>query len=318
VWDIWQSKKPETRLSEPINLNFETFSAALGEPSNAVWIIALALMTFAFVWVLFFSSFLTHPEGIGDSFKAYYVWTKTGTKDHADNGLFAYLKWGAKIETPLLVLSAIGSLIAFWKAKHKFAMFAALWAFGLFAAYTIIPYKTPWLAINYLLPMAIIAGYGINEIAASREKWLRIAAAFLTAVAFGIATFQSIEINFFRYDDDTEPYVYAHTRRDYTALIAKIEEIAERAGTKKDASIIVVSPDYWAMPWTLRNYPKAGFYGKFTDEPISTKEMIVAKIDQEAEVEEKYGAYYTKAGSYDLRPGVELLLYVRKDLMFEP
>jgi predicted membrane-bound mannosyltransferase len=202
--------------------------------------------------------------------------------------------------------------LAFWKARHRFAMFAALWGFGVFMAYTLIPYKTPWLALNFLLPIAITAGYGINELAVSRQMWQRAAAAFLAAIAFGVCAYQAIDLNFYRYDDDSMPYVYAHTRRAYNEMLIEIDRIAEKSGKNNETSIIVASPDYWGLPWSLRNYPNAGFYGQIT--PTSTAEIVIGKTDQQAELEKEYGRHYQSTGTYALRPGVDLVLYVKKDL----
>ena len=68
---------------------------------------------FIYIWVLFFSSFLTYPEGVRKAFEAYSIWTKTGSKDHTQNGTWAYLKWGMEIEAPIMILSAVGTVIAF-------------------------------------------------------------------------------------------------------------------------------------------------------------------------------------------------------------
>jgi uncharacterized protein (TIGR03663 family) len=312
---VWRKfwTEDENGWSEPVELGFKNFFAAFGDSQSRIVLIALCVIIFAYVWVLFFTSFFTYPEGINASFKAYDLWTKTGTKDHAENGFWAYVKWGFKIEAPILILGALGTGLAFWKARHRFAMFAALWGFGLLAAYTLIPYKTPWLALNFLLPIAIIAGYGINELAVSRQLWQRASAAFLAAIAFGVCAYQAIDINFYRYDDDSQPYVYAHTRRAFNEMVGEIDRIAKKSGKNNDASIVVVSPDYWGLPWNLRDYPNAGFYGQIT--PTSTAEIIVGKTDQQAQIEVEYGGHYLYTGTYALRPGVDLMLYVRKDLV---
>ena len=278
-------------------------------------IVVACVFVFAYVGILFFSSFFTYPEGVLKAFEAYAIWTKTGSKDHTQNGLLAYLKWLWKIESPILILSAIGTLIAFLKARHRFAMFAGLWAFGLFLAYTIIPYKTPWLAVSFILPMCIIAGYGINELFASRRILLKIAGGILTLIAVGILGYQTYDLNFQKYDDDSMPYVYAHTKRGFLDLIREIERYAEKSGKGKEASIEVVSADYWSMPWYLREYPSAVFHGKLTD--ANTSEMIVASEAQKGELVKRYAAHYKYAGTYPLRPGVELYLLVRKDLADE-
>ena len=308
---IWVEDK--NGWSEPIEFGLKNFGRAFGDKQSGIVLAALCIVIFWYVWVLFFSSFFTYTEGIKASFEAYNLWTKTGTKDHADNGFWAYVKWGFKVETPILLLGATGAIIALLKAKHRFALFSAFWGFGLMAAYTLIPYKTPWLALNFLLPIALVAGYGINELAIAKQTWQRAGAAFLAAVAFGVSAYQAVDINFYRYDDDAMPYVYAHTRRAYNDLIREIERYAKISGKDKEASILIVSPDYWGMPWNLRDYPNAGFYGQIT--PSSSAEMIVGKTDQREELEAEYGAHFQYIGTYALRPGVDLMLYVRKDLV---
>jgi uncharacterized protein (TIGR03663 family) len=297
---------------EPVELTWATFRSRLGTSTDVLLIVVACFFVFAYVGILFFSSFFTYPEGVMKAFEAYAIWTKTGNKDHTQNGTLAYLKWLWKIESPILILSAVGTLIAFFKARHRFAMFAGLWAFGLLLAYTIIPYKTPWLAISFVLPMCIVAGYGINELVASRDTLMKIAGGILTAVAVAILGYQTYDLNFQRYDDDSMPYVYAHTRRGFLDLIGEIERYAEKSGKGKEASIEIVSPDYWSMPWYLREYPKAIFHGKFAD--ANTSEMIVASDAQKNELTQRYAAHYKHAGTYPLRPGVDLYLLVRRDL----
>ncbi len=63
--------------------------------------------------------------------EAYVVWTKTGTKDHTQNGMLAYVKWLSRVEAVILILSVLGGLMAFLNRKHRFALFTAFWGFGL-------------------------------------------------------------------------------------------------------------------------------------------------------------------------------------------
>jgi uncharacterized protein (TIGR03663 family) len=304
--------EPKENELEPVELTWATFRERLGDSSDVLLIIVACVFVFAYVGILFFSSFFTYPEGITKAFEAYAIWTKTGSKDHTQNGTWAYVKWLAKIESPLLILSTVGILIAFFKARHRFAIFAGLWAFGLFLAYTIIPYKTPWLALSFTLPMCVVAGYGINELVVSRNVPVKILGGILTVIAAGILTYQTYDLNFVRYDDDAMPYVYAHTRRGFLDLISEIERYAEKSGKGKEATIEIVSSDYWSMPWYMRDYSRAMFHGRMVD--ANTSEMIVASEAQKAELNERFGAHYKIAGKYPLRPGVELYLLVRKDL----
>ena len=298
---------------EPPNLTWKNFRAKLGDNANLLLLAAAASAMFIYLGALFFSSFFTYPEGVKSAFTAYAFWTKTGGKDHTGNGFFAYLKWLMKIESPIVILAAVGSLFALAKARHRFAIFAAFWSLGIFTAYTLIPYKTPWLALSIILPMCLIAGYGINELARSGDVMQKITAAILAAVAALTLGYQSYELNFVRYDDEKEPYVYAHTRREFLQMIDKMKYYAAKSEKGNEATITVVSPDYWSMPWYLNDFPHAEFFGIMTD--VNASEMIVAKKDaQDAEISEKFSAHYKIAGTYPLRPGVDLYLLVRRDI----
>ena len=294
-------------------LTWANFKTALGNRADLILISVAAAVVFIYVGVLFFSSFFTFPEGVWRAFEAYTLWTKTGSHEHTQNGTWAYLKWGLAIEAPIFILAAIGMVISLIKARHRFAMFTGFWAFGLFTAYTIIPYKTPWLAISFILPMCIIAGYAINEMAAAKNASYKVLAGICAVGASIILAYQSYELNFVRYDDDKMPYVYVDTKRDFLEMINEIDRYADTSGKGKDAVIQIVSPDYWPMVWYVNDYTHANFFGHPVD--ADNAEMIVAKKgDQDAEVMRRYSANYEYVGSWDLRPGVELMLLVRKDL----
>lgn len=298
---------------EPVPLVWSDFKQKLGDNSNKILLLVAVSAIFIYLGILFFSSFYTYPEGVQKAFEAYALWTKTGSKDHTQNGTWAYLRWMGKVEMPIMFLSALGGLIALGKARHRFAIFTAFWAFGIILAYTLIPYKTPWLAVSFLLPMCIVAGYGIGELLRVDNFNQKAIGAILAFGATVVLGYQTYDLNFVRYDDNDMPYIYAHTKRDFLNLIERIEYYSEKSGKGRDATIEVVSPDYWSMPWYMRDYKNAHFYGQPTD--INSAEMIVAKKpDQDEVIKEKYGSRYKIAGEYALRPGVDLYLLVRNDL----
>ena len=303
----------ESTLAETTDLTWSNFAGGVGSGTDRILLFAAVATAFIYLTVLFFSSFFTYAEGMSKAFEAYTIWTKTGSKDHTQNGRLAYIKWGLKVETPLLVVSSLGALVALLKARHRFAIFTAFWAFGMFAAYTLIPYKTPWLALSFYLPMCIIGGYGINELVTTKKPLLRIAGILLAIIAAVLLAYQTYDLNFVRYDDKEMGYVYAHSKRPMLDLVAKIEYYAEKSEKGKDATIEIVSPDYWPMTWYLNEYGHANFHGQLVD--ANTSEMIVAKKkDQDAAVIQKYSAHYKFVGVWALRPGVDLVLLVRKDL----
>src|SRR6185295_8702614 len=134
--------------------------------------------------------------------------------------------WLVRSEGPLFFLGAIGGAIVVLKPKNSLALFCALWSFGLIAAYSLIPYKTPWLMLNFVVPLALISGYAIQAIYDMDQAQLRLASVVLF-VAVAVATYQSIDLNFVNYDNDSPKYVYvyAHTRRGTLDLVNQVEQI---------------------------------------------------------------------------------------------
>ncbi|MGH9946301.1 MAG: glycosyltransferase family 39 protein [Pyrinomonadaceae bacterium] len=310
---IYSSAKTLNGEFHSSELTLRNFSSSMGTGTDRILLIVAAAAVFIYIGVLFFSSFFTYAEGVGKAFAAYTIWTKTGSKDHVQNGTWAYLKWGMEIEAPIFILSAIGGLIAFFLPRSRFAMFVSLWAFGLFAAYTLIPYKTPWLAVSFLLPMCITAGFAINELLTRKEQSVRAIGSILAVAACGVLAYQTYSLNFVHYDDEAMPYVYAHTKREFLDLMREVEHYADASGKGKEATVQVVSPDYWPMVWYTRNYPKVYYHARIV--PADNAEMIIAKTpDQDAEVMRKFSFEYQVVGKYGLRPGVDLVLLVRRDL----
>lgn len=318
----------EETWKEPIELTPINFMQNLGVGADRVLLLSAVGFIFIYVGILFFSSFFTFPDGVRRAFEAYEIWTATGTKDHADKSHLMYVYWMGALEAPIFALGALGSLMAFWIAQHRFAMFAALWGFGLAAAYTIIPYKTPWLALSFILPVCLIAGYAINELAVNRKFQQKGIAAILVVVASGVLLYQTIELNFFSYDNEQRSYVYVQTKREFLDMLAKIDEFAAKSGKGKELSGAIVSKDYWPMPWYMNEYPNMVFHGEPV--PARTNDVIITSIEQEKECEDddfstipcsqikSYKDNYEFIGTYPLRSGVDLNLYLRNDLAGKP
>lgn len=291
----------------------------LGGPAVVLIYAGIAVVVFAGLWGVFYSSFFKNPKGISDSFKTFEIWTKTGTDAHV-KPLSQYVVWLFKQEGPLLILGSLGAAAVLLNAilskqRNSFALFSALWAFGLIAAYSLVPYKTPWLALNFLVPLALVAGYAVQAVYELDKQQLRLVLVLLL-IPVGVSTYQTIDLNFKNYDNDDAyyVYVYAHTTRGLLDLVKEIDRIAAgQSGSQ--TGITIVSPDYWPLPWYLRNYPRVGYYGRLAQ---STEAIIIANENQKPDMEANFSEVYRQVGSgksegsFDLRPGVKLLLYERR------
>jgi len=292
----------------------------LGGPTKLALLGLIAIIVFVGLNVLFYSSFFTnYPKGIYDAVKTFEFWTKTGKEAHV-HPITTYVWWLFRQEPPLIFFGTIGAALIVWKPRNAFALFSALWAFGLLAAYSLIRYKTPWLVLNFVVPLALISGYALQVLYDWGLGEIRLIIAIML-LAVAISGYKTVDLNFFNYDNDAESYVYvyAHTRREMLALVDEIEKVAERTKRGNKTGITIVSPDYWPLPWYLRDYTGVGYHGRMTS---STEPVIIASESQGAEVQANFGDRYQQvhsgfnsAGSYALRPGVNLLLYVRRDAL---
>ena len=290
----------------------------LGGPIHVATIALVALTVFILVNVLFYSSFFTnYPKGVHDALTTLSLW-RHRTHEH-EHPFLQYAFWLGQEEMPLLVLGAAGALVAVWLAKNRLAVFLALWSFGLLAAYSLVGYKTPWICLNFIVPLAVTGGYALEvfyqKLREFQQPRLFVALAVLVVA---ICSYQTYELNFVHYDDDQYAYVYAHTRRGLLAMLDEIDHIAKQMKTGPDTGIAIVSPDYWPLPWYFRDYKRVGYYQQIVP---ATEPVIIGSVAEAEQMKSTYGDRYqllnsglAADGSYALRPGVDLLLYVRNDI----
>jgi uncharacterized protein (TIGR03663 family) len=261
---------------------------------------------------LFFSSFLgNYPQGIHDAVTSYSYWARTGMIEHTAPW-YTYTLWLIREEGPILILGMTGTALALFQRRNRFAVFAGTWAVGLLVAYSILPYKTPWILPNMVLPMSLAAGYAAQEFwdirtALARSTVARLGPGVLLFFAFAVCFYQSVQLNFFHYDDDRYAYSYAQTRRAFLDLVDQVNGIAGDADRRLETSIAVVSPDYWPLPWYLRDYKNVGYYGQVV--PTSST-IVIGSKKQVVELALSLAGRYRFVGSYALRPGVDLVLFV--------
>ncbi len=315
------------------------FLARFGGPVSVATVALVAFTIFIVVNVLFYSSFFkNYPKGVNDALQTLNLWRKR-THEHA-HPWYQYVDWLLQEEGLVLVLGAIGAVVAVWFAKNRLAVFIALWSFGLLTAYSFAgasikhlfsdqTYKTPWIALNFVVPLALTSGYAL-EVFYQKLRDFQQPRLFLVPAVLIIAFcgYQMYQLNFVHYDDDQYVYVYAHTRREMLAMLDQIDRVANQMKTGYDTGIAIVTPEYWPLPWYFRDYKRVDYWGKVvaTDKPI-----IIGETGQEEEIKSTYGDQYQQVdstklsdprvfpdrnpnGSFTLRPGVDLLLYVRSDV----
>jgi len=272
--------------------------------------IGISVGMFLFINILFYSSFFTYHEGINGILTTLKIWTKTGTHSggHAKPFVY-YFKVLYRNELPLMVLGIAGLYYAF-RQRSKFTVFVASWAILIYLVYSYIPYKTPWLILNILLPLSLLGGIFIGGISKLIRKGWHYAVFYLFYVGImGFICYQSIILNFINYDDERCGLVYVQTKRDVYNLLNRLEVLTKACG--KNMVINVVSKEYWPLPWYFRDYKNARFWGSVIDNPNAPVILVDSKGD--AELKKKMKGDYKKE-RFVLRPGVWLTAYIQKGL----
>ena len=305
-----------------------------------------AVIIFIFINIIFYTSFFvpqTYPDGVKhiywmgltDAVKSVALWTSRSGSEHKKDFGF-YLGILLKLELPLLIGSLLAGVFVVWKGT-KFWLFVAAWTIGLALAYSIIGYKTPWLIISTLIPMAILSGYAAQQIynvlplSKLRLLWVMALAGILIfngAMAW--------KVNFEKYDDNANSsgyfsgagqklklkpyvdglfgYVYAQTDRGAFQLVDAIKSVSDKLPTKNDTPIYIATPDYWPLPWYLRDFDQVAYTGSLPggESPNISQPIIIGSVSQQLDLD-RLSKWRALPQPFLLRPGVELLIYVRDD-----
>jgi uncharacterized protein (TIGR03663 family) len=294
-----------------------------------------AIMIFVFINIFFYSSFFRNWQGVPDAVKSVFLWAGRSGGEHVKD-FWYYIGVLFKLELPLVIGSLLAGIFIVRRGT-RFWLFVAAWTLGITLAYSIIGYKTPWLALSFLIPMALLSGYAAQRVygAASlislRLLWV---AALVTVLIFNVRLARAV--NFDKYDDNDNRsgygvdlgrsfglkpyseglygYVYAQTDRDIFQLAQAIKIETDKLPSRDDTPIYVSSPEYWPLPWYLRDYKKVDYSGRMpADGPSQISQPIIIAHANQQQILASAPGWRALPQSFTLRPGVELLIYVRDD-----
>jgi uncharacterized protein (TIGR03663 family) len=263
----------------------------------------------ALALTLLFNGFNANPGGMLDFFTAHAAWARTGTAESGHDKPFGYwLQLLVRYEPPLL-LGLLASLPLTVLGTRPQRLLAWL-GFGLWLAYSLVPYKTPWCLLSWGWPLALASGVALEGLARTvRAGWaaglVRLAGLALVAVSLGL----SLRLNFRDFVKLDEPYVYTQTTGELGALYRRLEDAAAQAPHLRNARLLVVVRESWPLPWLLAAYPNVA-WPKVDDASFEGADVVLADAMDgpriEAQLRGRYSAYpFTLRGDY--QPGMAYL-----------
>jgi uncharacterized protein (TIGR03663 family) len=165
----------------------------------------------------------------------------------------------------IFILACTGLFQTARKRSPSPYRFLAFYALFISTVYSLIPYKTPWLALNFWLPVTLFAGLAVESLwrmagtYPALRRPMRIVCILVGAVAAALIVHDTRLRVFVSPADEANPYAYAHTSEDLLGLPAEIERLTRQNGIAAPR-IAVIASDPWPLPWYLRRYAEVGFW----------------------------------------------------------
>jgi uncharacterized protein (TIGR03663 family) len=284
---------------------------------------------------IFFSSFLTRPEGMVDAVRAYklYLGRATAPSLHSHPWWY-YLEllihhpssgtpfW---TEGSILVLAVVGCAAGWVAGRVPGANARALRFLGFYTllmlvAYSAIPYKTPWCLLGFLHGMILLAGAGVAFLVqVVQGRVSRLSLWVVLAATTSQLGWQAFEASFHLAADPRNPYVYAHTGTDVFEIVGRLKSLARVRSDGASTGIQIISREnLWPLPWYLRGLPRVEWWTGVSDAATSAP-IILVTPDMEPALARKlydlpppgerelYASIFERP--VELRPGVELRGY---------
>lgn len=225
--------------------------------------LCLALAAALFVAAAFYTSFGTHLAGLNDAVATYaHAFSRAGSGAGHEKPWWYYLRLFTWVrdggltfqQLAFTALAVAGAALAWLRrppSAHSTVRAIALYTCLLVAAFSFIPYKTPWHAIHFVPGFALLAA----SAASALPRWWAGAAVagFVVFLQFS----QTKLVAFLRSADARNPYAYVHSAPD----VLKIPTLADAALARSPGGIVrIVSEEYWPLPWYLRGYTNVGYW----------------------------------------------------------
>ncbi len=282
----------------------------------------LAGLLAAFTAAFFYSGGFRNPQGVVDAVRTFFVYETVGGHDKPFGYYALFLLVPEKsggvrwFETPLLLLALWAYAASFRNgvfatAARDGVRFFCHAAAGHFLIYSLIAYKTPWLACLPWAHVAVAAGFAVTGLA-KRNMVIRVVIPL--AVAGGLySQFKVCRLANGRYASDfRNPYAYVPTRTDVEGLESWLLRFREVAPDGALEPVAVAGTDYWPLPWYLRSFSRIGYWPQPVDD-MRHMPLVISMPEATGPLMPLLEDTHTGVPR-GLRPEVPLHVFVRNDL----
>jgi len=308
----------------------------------------LSLLTAGFISILFYSAFFSDASGPLNSVVAYqhHVARGLGNREfeaHSTSGIahakpFHYYlstligNYSQKLSSTfkailhnsparpiteifLLLLPFLGfcNLPKPSKERHVFVA-AFLFSISQLLIYSIIPYKTPWCMLSFMLGFMFLGALSIKFALNNSSRPSHLLCLLISLLFCVDLSRQAYLINTEEFCvTDKNPYAYVQPYFDVENLSQRIEKISMLTAQYHDMPIHFLTPDYWPMPWYLKAFHNIGYWEQRLPEfKLSQLPIVITTPDREELIQTLKP---THTSEYRGRmPGYSWLVFYRNDL----
>ena len=223
---------------------------------------------------------------------------------------YVQLLGGGRSGALICVVACIGLLLAVRKREASPLALLAYYAVFIFVLYSAIPYKTPWLALNFWLPITLLAGLAAASLWRVPVKrpavrvMLRSACLAVAGVAAVLIAYDARQRVFLDPAGEGNPYAYAHTSEDLLGLPTELAQMAHQDGLASPR-IAVIAADPWPLPWYLRQYAQVGYWQP--GRVVGQADFYITSTDAANQYADQLKNFH--ADFFGERPGVLVLLW---------
>ena len=208
------------------------------------WVWALA--TFAVVFTLLFTVFLTNPPGLWDGlYESLNYWLAQHEVGRGGEKPYFYVVVLFAHEWPVLLVGGVGAVLAFRQPNVLRAFL--VWAFALsLAIYSWAGEKFAWLVLHPLLPLILLAGIGVQWLWESRDRAAGRLGLLATAIVALYVPFASWTANA---EHRADPREFLVTTQSSEQVKRVAEEVVAMAERNPRLTITVDSAEGATFPW---------------------------------------------------------------------
>ncbi len=240
--------------------------------------------------VFFYSGAFLHWESLPGLVRTFAPWLATGTGGESghEKDWWYWLSLLGRYEWPAL----LGLLAALWLAMrggNLAVRLLALMSLAALTVYSVIAYKTPWCLAALMWPWHLLFGVAVVHVWRAWDRWLAVLAA---APALALSLSLALELNFRKFTDETEPYVYVQTLPAIVKVLTPLRTLAARDPLARHLTGHVVMAGIHPLPWLLGDFTHIDF-PEIDDlpEPLDAPFLLIDELLSE-EIEPRLRAAY--------------------------